>query len=163
MDIFVSERARVIQDVGIPCHLPTSFQVDVCVGMLDKVKVLTQLHVCGWGWMCVCHKICAEVWTGRVEEWAVYEVLLISCSKVCRHVSLPDCPAVSVCVQSFVRRINPCVSLQDFRDAVAKATRQNGKPVVDERILCQILYYLPQLYQLNKDLLRELEERVAHW
>ncbi|KAM4712059.1 LOW QUALITY PROTEIN: FYVE, RhoGEF and PH domain-containing protein 6 [Anableps anableps] len=51
----------------------------------------------------------------------------------------------------------------DFRDAVAKATRQNGKPVVDERILSQILYYLPQLYQLNKDLLRELEERVAHW
>ncbi|XP_011489595.1 FYVE, RhoGEF and PH domain-containing protein 6 isoform X3 [Oryzias latipes] len=51
----------------------------------------------------------------------------------------------------------------DFRDAVAKATRQNGKPVVDERILNQILYYLPQLYQLNKDLLRELEERVGHW
>uniref|UniRef100_A0A3B3THF1 FYVE, RhoGEF and PH domain containing 6 n=1 Tax=Poecilia latipinna TaxID=48699 RepID=A0A3B3THF1_9TELE len=53
--------------------------------------------------------------------------------------------------------------LKDFRDAVAKATRQNGKPVVDERILSQILYYLPQLYQLNKDLLRELEDRVAHW
>lgn len=52
---------------------------------------------------------------------------------------------------------------QDFRDAVAKATRQNGKPVVDERVLSQVLYYLPQLYQLNKDLLRELEERVAHW
>ncbi|KAK2859149.1 hypothetical protein Q5P01_003769 [Channa striata] len=51
----------------------------------------------------------------------------------------------------------------DFRDAVAKATRQNGKPVVDERNLNQILYYLPQLYQLNRDLLRELEERVAHW
>ncbi|XP_058480787.1 FYVE, RhoGEF and PH domain-containing protein 6 isoform X1 [Solea solea] len=51
----------------------------------------------------------------------------------------------------------------DFRDAVAKATRQNGKPVVDERILSQILYYLPQLYQLNRDLQRELEERVAHW
>ncbi|XP_074554580.1 FYVE, RhoGEF and PH domain-containing protein 6 [Halichoeres trimaculatus] len=51
----------------------------------------------------------------------------------------------------------------DFRDAVAKATRQNGKPVVDERVLNQILYYLPQLYQLNRDLLRELEERVAHW
>ncbi|XP_037316914.2 FYVE, RhoGEF and PH domain-containing protein 6 [Pungitius pungitius] len=51
----------------------------------------------------------------------------------------------------------------DFRDAVAKATRQNGKAVVDDRILSQILYYLPQLYQLNRDLLRELEERVAHW
>uniref|UniRef100_A0A3P8U389 FYVE, RhoGEF and PH domain containing 6 n=1 Tax=Amphiprion percula TaxID=161767 RepID=A0A3P8U389_AMPPE len=59
--------------------------------------------------------------------------------------------------------INPHVSPQDFRDAVAKATRQNGKPVVDERILSQILYYLPQLYQLNRDLQRELEERVAHW
>ncbi|XP_034019036.1 FYVE, RhoGEF and PH domain-containing protein 6 isoform X2 [Thalassophryne amazonica] len=51
----------------------------------------------------------------------------------------------------------------DFRDAVAKATRQNGKPVVEERVLSQILYYLPQLYQLNRDLLRELEDRVAHW
>lgn len=51
----------------------------------------------------------------------------------------------------------------DFREAVAKATRQNGKPIVDERILSQILYYLPQLYELNKDLLKELEERVAHW
>lgn len=55
------------------------------------------------------------------------------------------------------------MSPQDFRDAVAKATRQNGKPVVDERVLNQILYYLPQLYQLNRDLLRELEERVAQW
>lgn len=51
----------------------------------------------------------------------------------------------------------------DFRDAVATATRQNGKAIVDERILCQILYYLPQLYELNKDLLKELEDRVAHW
>lgn len=54
-------------------------------------------------------------------------------------------------------------SRQDFRDAVAKATRASGKPVVEERVLNQILYYLPQLYELNKDLLRELEERVAHW
>ncbi|XP_036433200.1 FYVE, RhoGEF and PH domain-containing protein 6 isoform X2 [Colossoma macropomum] len=51
----------------------------------------------------------------------------------------------------------------DFRDAVAKATRASGKHVVEERVLNQILYYLPQLYELNKDLLRELEERVAHW
>uniref|UniRef100_A0AAZ3QTF0 FYVE, RhoGEF and PH domain containing 6 n=1 Tax=Oncorhynchus tshawytscha TaxID=74940 RepID=A0AAZ3QTF0_ONCTS len=59
--------------------------------------------------------------------------------------------------------VTVCVFVCDFRDAVAKATRQNGKPVVEERILTQILYYLPQLYQLNRDLLRELEERVAHW
>ncbi|CAM4467541.1 unnamed protein product [Lepidochelys olivacea] len=51
----------------------------------------------------------------------------------------------------------------DFRDAVAHASRQLGKPVIEERILNQILYYLPQLYELNQDLLRELEERLSHW
>uniref|UniRef100_UPI003AAF7920 FYVE, RhoGEF and PH domain-containing protein 6-like n=1 Tax=Centroberyx gerrardi TaxID=166262 RepID=UPI003AAF7920 len=51
----------------------------------------------------------------------------------------------------------------DFRDAVSKASRQSGKPVIEERFLNQILYYLPQLYELNQDLLRELEQRVAKW
>ncbi|XP_076028156.1 FYVE, RhoGEF and PH domain-containing protein 6-like [Genypterus blacodes] len=51
----------------------------------------------------------------------------------------------------------------DFRDAVSKASRQSGKPVIEERILNQILYNLPQLYELNYDLLRELEQRVAQW
>uniref|UniRef100_A0ACB8FP07 FYVE, RhoGEF and PH domain-containing protein 6 n=1 Tax=Sphaerodactylus townsendi TaxID=933632 RepID=A0ACB8FP07_9SAUR len=51
----------------------------------------------------------------------------------------------------------------DFRDSVAHATRQLGKPVIEDRILNQILYYLPQLYELNRDLLRELEERLTHW
>uniref|UniRef100_A0A8D2B0K4 FYVE, RhoGEF and PH domain-containing protein 6 n=1 Tax=Sciurus vulgaris TaxID=55149 RepID=A0A8D2B0K4_SCIVU len=51
----------------------------------------------------------------------------------------------------------------DFRDAVAHASRQLGKPVIEERILNQILYYLPQLYELNRDLLKELEERMLNW
>ncbi|XP_008071298.2 FYVE, RhoGEF and PH domain-containing protein 6 [Carlito syrichta] len=51
----------------------------------------------------------------------------------------------------------------DFRDAVAQASRQLGKPVVEERVLSQILYYLPQLYELNRDLLKELEERMLSW
>ncbi|KAJ8245318.1 hypothetical protein GJAV_G00269500 [Gymnothorax javanicus] len=51
----------------------------------------------------------------------------------------------------------------DFRDAVSKASRQTGKAVVEDRVLNQILYYLPQLYELNRDLLRELEDRVARW
>ncbi|KAI1888034.1 hypothetical protein AGOR_G00180890 [Albula goreensis] len=55
------------------------------------------------------------------------------------------------------------LSCKDFRDAVAKASRLSGKPVIEERVLNQILYYLPQLYELNRDLLRELEERVARW
>uniref|UniRef100_A0A4W6F2W8 FYVE, RhoGEF and PH domain containing 6 n=1 Tax=Lates calcarifer TaxID=8187 RepID=A0A4W6F2W8_LATCA len=49
---------------------------------------------------------------------------------------------------------------RDFRDAVSKASRQNGKPVIEERLLNQILYYLPQLYELNQDLLRELKQRL---
>ncbi|XP_069018551.1 FYVE, RhoGEF and PH domain-containing protein 6-like [Embiotoca jacksoni] len=51
----------------------------------------------------------------------------------------------------------------DFRDSVAQASRESGKPVIEERLLNQILYYLPQLYELNQDLLRELKQRVAKW
>ncbi|XP_036424312.1 FYVE, RhoGEF and PH domain-containing protein 6-like isoform X2 [Colossoma macropomum] len=50
-----------------------------------------------------------------------------------------------------------------FRDAVAKASSQAGKAVIEERILMQILYMLPQLYELNCNLLSELENRVANW
>ncbi|XP_075945436.1 FYVE, RhoGEF and PH domain-containing protein 6-like [Anarhichas minor] len=51
----------------------------------------------------------------------------------------------------------------DFRDAASTASRQSGKAVIEERLLNQILYYLPQLYELNQDLLRELKQRVAKW
>ena len=96
-------------------------------------------------------------------------MFLFSCTTARCHVS-PHPVQLFLCVFCVRELINNDRALtssvsphQDFRDAVAKATRQNGKPVVDERILSQILYYLPQLYQLNRDLLRELEERVAHW
>ncbi|XP_067914887.1 FYVE, RhoGEF and PH domain-containing protein 6 isoform X3 [Heterodontus francisci] len=51
----------------------------------------------------------------------------------------------------------------DFRDSVIQSTRLYGKQVIEDKILNQILYYLPQLYELNRGLLRELEERLAHW
>ncbi|XP_072290533.1 FYVE, RhoGEF and PH domain-containing protein 6-like [Eucyclogobius newberryi] len=51
----------------------------------------------------------------------------------------------------------------DFRNAVNAASRQNEKPVIEERLLDQILYYLPQLYELNQQLLKELRERVSTW
>lgn len=44
-----------------------------------------------------------------------------------------------------------------------KASLQAGKPVIDEKNLNQILFSLPQLYELNQGLLRELEDRMAHW
>ncbi|XP_018418910.1 PREDICTED: FYVE, RhoGEF and PH domain-containing protein 6 [Nanorana parkeri] len=51
----------------------------------------------------------------------------------------------------------------DFRYAVAQASKNLGKPVIEDRILNQILYYLPQLYELNRDVLRELQERMSQW
>ncbi|XP_060699030.1 FYVE, RhoGEF and PH domain-containing protein 6 isoform X2 [Hemiscyllium ocellatum] len=51
----------------------------------------------------------------------------------------------------------------DFRDSVIQSSRQYGKQVIEDKTLNQILYYLPQLYELNRGLLRELEERMAHW
>nr|XP_057931901.1 FYVE, RhoGEF and PH domain-containing protein 6-like [Doryrhamphus excisus] len=51
----------------------------------------------------------------------------------------------------------------DFREAVARASLQSGKPVIEDRQLNQILYYLPQLYELNQDLLQELQNRLAMW
>ncbi|XP_061899037.1 FYVE, RhoGEF and PH domain-containing protein 6-like [Entelurus aequoreus] len=51
----------------------------------------------------------------------------------------------------------------DFREAVAEASRQSGKPVIEDRLLNQILYYLPQLYELNQALLQELQNRLALW
>uniref|UniRef100_A0A3B4ZDL9 FYVE, RhoGEF and PH domain-containing protein 6-like n=1 Tax=Stegastes partitus TaxID=144197 RepID=A0A3B4ZDL9_9TELE len=39
----------------------------------------------------------------------------------------------------------------------------DGKPVIEERLLNQILYYLPQLYELNQNLLKELRQRVDKW
>ncbi|CAJ0962635.1 unnamed protein product, partial [Ranitomeya imitator] len=53
--------------------------------------------------------------------------------------------------------------LRDFRYAVAQASRHLGKPVIEDKILNQILYYLPQLYELNRDVLRELKERMSQW
>lgn len=65
------------------------------------------------------------------------------------------------------KRSPPCsrstACLQDFRGAVSRAARQTGKPVIEERLLNQILYSLPQLYELNQDLLKELELRVSQW
>ncbi|XP_075716222.1 FYVE, RhoGEF and PH domain-containing protein 6 [Rhinoderma darwinii] len=51
----------------------------------------------------------------------------------------------------------------DFRYAVAQASKHLGKPVIEDKILNQILYYLPQLYELNRDVLRELQERMSQW
>nr|XP_032822293.1 FYVE, RhoGEF and PH domain-containing protein 6-like isoform X1 [Petromyzon marinus]XP_032822294.1 FYVE, RhoGEF and PH domain-containing protein 6-like isoform X1 [Petromyzon marinus] len=51
----------------------------------------------------------------------------------------------------------------EFRDAVAHAGHAQGWPVLEDRALGQILSYLPQLYALNRELLRDFVERVSRW
>ncbi|KAK7891316.1 hypothetical protein WMY93_023279 [Mugilogobius chulae] len=53
--------------------------------------------------------------------------------------------------------------LQDFRNAVYAASKRSGKHVIEDSLLNQILFYLPQFYELNKQLLKELQQRVATW
>uniref|UniRef100_A0A3P8NN35 FYVE, RhoGEF and PH domain containing 6 n=1 Tax=Astatotilapia calliptera TaxID=8154 RepID=A0A3P8NN35_ASTCA len=72
------------------------------------------------------------------------------------HQQTPN--ALKLCPSDFLS-----VYQQDFRDAVSKASRQSGKPVIEDRLLNQILYSLPQLYELNQNLLSELRQRIAKW
>uniref|UniRef100_A0A4W3KB95 FYVE, RhoGEF and PH domain containing 5 n=1 Tax=Callorhinchus milii TaxID=7868 RepID=A0A4W3KB95_CALMI len=53
--------------------------------------------------------------------------------------------------------------LQDFREMVARASGEDGTPVVDEENLTQILCEMPELCQFHQEMLKELEERVAQW
>lgn len=52
---------------------------------------------------------------------------------------------------------------EDFRAAVAGAVVVEGEPVLDEQRLGEILGVLPQVYNLHKNLLSELEERISQW
>uniref|UniRef100_A0A3B4EZ92 FYVE, RhoGEF and PH domain-containing protein 6-like n=1 Tax=Pundamilia nyererei TaxID=303518 RepID=A0A3B4EZ92_9CICH len=72
------------------------------------------------------------------------------------HQQTPN--ALKLCPSDFLS-----VYQQDFRDSVSKASRQSGKPVIEDRLLNQILYSLPQLYELNQNLLSELRQRIAKW
>ncbi len=52
-------------------------------------------------------------------------------------------------------------SFQDFRATVDNAELE--RPVLPPQLLNQILKYLPELYELNKGLLRDLKERISKW
>lgn len=46
---------------------------------------------------------------------------------------------------------------------VSQATEASGKPVIPNEVLNKILNYLPQLQNLNEELLKDLQTRVAKW
>ncbi|XP_041836559.1 FYVE, RhoGEF and PH domain-containing protein 5 isoform X2 [Melanotaenia boesemani] len=52
---------------------------------------------------------------------------------------------------------------EDFRSAVIEAVDEEGKPVLEEQRLSEILGVLPQVYSLHSSILTELEERVSQW
>lgn len=51
----------------------------------------------------------------------------------------------------------------DFRVFISQATEASGKPVIPNEVLNKILNYLPQLQNLNEELLKDLQIRVAKW
>jgi len=53
--------------------------------------------------------------------------------------------------------------VQDFRGAVERMNKSLGRPVVPDAILNQIIRYLPQLQQINEDLLSDLRRRLDNW
>ncbi|XP_038552161.1 FYVE, RhoGEF and PH domain-containing protein 5 isoform X2 [Micropterus salmoides] len=52
---------------------------------------------------------------------------------------------------------------EDFRSAVTEAEGEEGKPVLEEQRLGEILGVLPQVYTLHSSILAELEERITQW
>nr|XP_022299386.1 activating transcription factor 7-interacting protein 1-like isoform X2 [Crassostrea virginica] len=51
----------------------------------------------------------------------------------------------------------------DFRVFISQATEATGKPVIPNEVLNKILNYLPQLQNLNEEILKDLQNRVVHW
>ncbi|XP_057700899.1 FYVE, RhoGEF and PH domain-containing protein 5-like isoform X2 [Corythoichthys intestinalis] len=52
---------------------------------------------------------------------------------------------------------------ENFCDAVRTAVGDDGEPVIDEKILCEILNELPDVYLLHCTILTELENRTRRW
>lgn len=58
-----------------------------------------------------------------------------------------------------------CLGLvcDDFRQALKSASQGDQELIIPEGELSKILHYLPQLYNLNQDLLKDFESRVSDW
>ncbi|XP_033106473.1 FYVE, RhoGEF and PH domain-containing protein 6-like isoform X2 [Anneissia japonica] len=52
---------------------------------------------------------------------------------------------------------------EDFRSAIEHASFNTSRPVIDEKVLDQILGQLPQLQMFNEDLLDDLDKRIEEW
>uniref|UniRef100_T1J575 FYVE, RhoGEF and PH domain-containing protein 6 n=1 Tax=Strigamia maritima TaxID=126957 RepID=T1J575_STRMM len=52
---------------------------------------------------------------------------------------------------------------EDFRNFVIQANAKSDQKVLPVAVLDQILKYLPQLHDLNEDLLKDLQERIQNW
>uniref|UniRef100_A0ABM0MPC1 FYVE, RhoGEF and PH domain-containing protein 6-like n=1 Tax=Saccoglossus kowalevskii TaxID=10224 RepID=A0ABM0MPC1_SACKO len=50
-----------------------------------------------------------------------------------------------------------------FRSAVNAANSRASKKIISQEDLNQILYYLPQLTEINQDLLSKLQDRIEKW
>ncbi|XP_072026421.1 uncharacterized protein [Amphiura filiformis] len=52
---------------------------------------------------------------------------------------------------------------KDFRQAIDDAGTKEGRPVIEQLLMHQILGHLPQLQMFNEELLQDLDETVENW
>ena len=52
---------------------------------------------------------------------------------------------------------------QDFRKHISEAAEENGEPLIPANCMNKILNYLPQLTNINDNLLHDIRERIDNW
>eukprot|EP00118_Oscarella_pearsei_P008828 m.47459 g.47459 ORF g.47459 m.47459 type:complete len:943 (+) comp33789_c0_seq1:49-2877(+) len=53
--------------------------------------------------------------------------------------------------------------VQSFRESVLEMNRSSAKPLIPDQEVVKIFSNLPEIYQLNSELLGNLEKRIANW
>lgn len=86
-------------------------------------------------------------------------------SLVVRDIQFCELSVILCCtlIIAFVTVMPVLLHLQEFRSAVEEANKSLGRPVVPGAVVDQIICYLPQLQQLNEELLADLKGRLDNW
>lgn len=113
------------------------------------------------------HSSASEVsWQGSSEEESDgEETRNMSLDEAARHRRKRKCMYIARELASSEQVFVDSLHLlnRDFKEAVQAASEERGSPIVPDEVLEQILNHLPQLVDLNEELLGQLQERVDNW
>ncbi|KAH8031814.1 hypothetical protein HPB51_020932 [Rhipicephalus microplus] len=113
------------------------------------------------------HSSASEVsWQGSSEDESDgEETRNMSLDEAARHRRKRKCMYIAREIASSEQVFVDALHLlnKDFKKAVQAASEERGSPIVPDEVLDQILKHLPQLVDLNEELLGQLQERVDNW